>query len=403
MRLPPVRPATLLQSKAEATPSEAAPAVGVYKEARHAAAPEGRSVSHQATASVSDNAIHSLLLLPGADDFFWKLTNDLPLAFDQFQELDSADGQSDGSIVLSQFIEWMAMYGTPPGEAETVFNFVDSDQSGSIQLDELVTVAQKAKAVAEGMSSPGGSASDSPNGQPKRGKRGSLRLRKKGPCTRRLQGVGELALGFLWREPPDLAALMNASSGAAHDVSLLRAPQDANASLKGHLDESEVRLLEETEKVVASINHLKQAISHARLRTKYFSVASPRSGRSMELREAVLRHTIMTDMLFSSLQGSLVRLEPFECKHASTESKAAAGEMSIRAAMSIHSWTTVAALGVGVEKRIIASAWGAGILLLCVALPVFTWSVMSADEYSRVVSLPSAVCDSHTFRLIVSR
>ena len=347
----------------------------------------------------------------GAAAFFEALSTQWDVTCEKFKRFDRKN-KNINELGPAAFAKWMSIYGTPADGAQRVFEYIDVDHSGSIQLEELLAVAQAHHATAMS-SKEGWGVLSKYILDPQRLRKHTRRARRM-RLRQGLRTTSEFVLAFLWRDPPDLAAATRDTrqleglfvSVDEESMSLKDSPstrrlsisaddaappisepstssQEANierhaAVFAGHLDNAETELLRQTEALVASMSALRESIEMRRLETKTFGAVYPHLYRTTALRAKILRHHIMTDHLWQALQASLVRLEPY--------SEAQASETEV----AFMSWTKVAALGLGVEERLRRGAMGAWSLFILEAVPMLMWALFANNGSP----LSVAVCES---------
>lgn len=163
-------------------------------------------------------------LVTGGDRFFENLCNHWDNACAKFMRLDQKSGELD-ELKAPEFLRWMRVFGTPPEEARQVFEHIDQDGSGSVQLNELLSVAQAYQAArSEGLAT---EAWDMVHEYVQDHELSKLRRRIwRGEVRRMVRTCGEFALGFLWRNPPDLAAALDKSVAALDALHITVSDED---------------------------------------------------------------------------------------------------------------------------------------------------------------------------------
>lgn len=366
------------------------------------------------------------LMASGVSAFFTYLFEHPAKALEDFRRLDCS---RDGALEPKEFARWLAIYSVSEEAAHALFEYIDFDHNGAIQLEELLVVAQQVqqrKLHAEPAVTPLNS--------------GSISELRWWRATSRW--LVEYGCGFVWRCPPDLAAAVDhnlpatvllqptltrpasdgchgttrttsrcdgacepssgepsgapgtgtGASGAGASgtgASGAGAPGggtsgDGHERLQAHLKSAETLLLAETARAVKRIQKLRDALIVQRLRTSALTTTHRGAAHETELRELTLRHNIMTDLLWQSVQASLVRLEPF------AEARDAAADEPSMITSAFLSWEKVAGLGLGVERRLTRSGYGAAVLTFAEGITVLIWALTSPDRRP----VPEAACDS---------
>ena len=84
----------------------------------------------------------------GGDAFFHRLCSNWDAALSDFRRLDASNRVAN-HLGPHEFALWMSLFGTPADEARSLFEHLDADGNGALQIEELLAKVRAAFPLSE--------------------------------------------------------------------------------------------------------------------------------------------------------------------------------------------------------------------------------------------------------------